>query len=86
MREHAHRPCGYRRVSAPAERRSIIPGMASGKVVGRKEAAEILGVLQNNLPRDVPEMPEPLQRLSTGPIWLQKDVEELARARKKAKR
>jgi hypothetical protein len=55
------------------------------EVVGRQEAAKILGVLQNNLPRDVPEMPLPAQRLSTGPVWAKADVEKLARERAKAK-
>lgn len=58
--------------------RTVIP-----EVVGRKEAAAILGILQNNLYRDVPEMPEPAQRLSTGPIWLKEDVEAVARVRRR---
>ena len=51
------------------------------ELVGRKEAAKILGVAQQNLGR-VKELPEPAQRLSTGPVWVKANVERVARERK----
>jgi hypothetical protein len=57
-------------------------------LVGRKEAARILGVKPENLFRDVPEIPEPLQdrkikgfEVTTGPLWPLDEILELASQR-----
>jgi hypothetical protein len=57
----------------------------SPALVGRKEAAAILGVKSNNLQRDFPELPEPLQdrgiegfEVGATPLWPRAEVQELA--------
>lgn len=56
-------------------------------LVGVREAAEILGVERPRINRwrGSGVMPEPIQELACGPIWLQQDVEDL-RDRKAAER
>ena len=58
--------------------------MAVSEMVGKKEATEILGVSNAaNLFRDVPELPEPVQRVAATPLWERKTLEALAAKRKK---
>lgn len=77
-----------------------MPSMASIKVrrrntpalVGRSEAAAILKVAQQNL-RRMADMPEPLNErgiknfaVSSGPVWVEAEIRELAEKREKAGR
>jgi hypothetical protein len=61
-------------------------------LVGRKEAARILGLKSENIYR-IAEMPPPLQErkikgfeVTTGPLWPRAEIEELAQHRKVEKR
>lgn len=51
-------------------------------LVGRKEAAQVLGVSVQRVAQLMAEhadFPEPVAQLSAGTIWLRKDVEAWAR-------
>ena len=55
-------------------------------LAGRREAVAILDVSnRSNLERDVPELPEPVQRVAATPLWDRKVLEDLATKRKKRK-
>jgi hypothetical protein len=61
-------------------------------IVGRKEAARILGLKSENIYR-IAEMPPPLQErrikgfeVTTGPLWPRAEIEQLAKHRKVEKR
>jgi hypothetical protein len=63
-------------------------------LVGKKEAAEILGVHPNNLKRDVPDLPASLQERDTRkvghavkatPLWTRAEVEKIQAARSRAR-
>jgi hypothetical protein len=50
---------------------------AERPLAGAAEASEILGVKQTNL-RKLVGLPEPLQVLAMGSVWLREDIEEFA--------
>ena len=53
-------------------------------LVGLSDAAAILGVHRSNL-MTVKGLPEPVQRVSSGPLWLRSEIEALA-IRREAKK
>jgi len=65
------------------KRRRRTSGQVPPRLYGAAEAAEALGVLQQNL-RPIPGLPEPVALLKCGMIWLADDIEEFARARSTA--
>jgi hypothetical protein len=55
-------------------------------MVGRKEAAEILGVGRGNLTKSWVNMPPPEGRTAAGPYWLESDIRALAASPEHAER
>ena len=51
-------------------------------LVGLKEAAQMLRIAPQNV-RKLKGMPKPTQEVSSGPIWLKRDIESLAEERSK---
>lgn len=51
------------------------------ELVGAAEACEILGVRSSNL-RKIAGLPEPVQTLRSGPLWIAADIRALAERRK----
>ncbi len=60
----------------------MFKGLRVGKLVGTKEAADMLGVKKSNFVRDHasnPKFPKPVADLACGRIWLRSDVEHYAK-------
>ncbi len=55
--------------------------LAPMDIVGKKEAAAILGRHPNNLRRDFPDLPDPEQVLSATPVWRREVIERYAAER-----
>ena len=54
------------------------------EIVGKREAAELLGKHPNNLVRDVPELPGPDWTLKATPVWRRDRIESIVDARARA--
>lgn len=54
------------------------------ELMGAREAAEVLGVKRPNL-RTLVGIPEPVQELASGPVWLASDIREFAQERERRK-
>jgi hypothetical protein len=66
----------------PAEQNLVIRELldATGGIDGAFEAADRLGVVQTNL-RPIPGLPEPIDKLRCGSVWLAGEVGEFAKQR-----
>jgi len=52
------------------------------ELMGAREVADALGVDRRNL-WVVAGLPEPVQRLKSGPVWIKSEVDKLVKERKK---